>query len=213
MVSEKNIYNTFLRISRSQNGLPFRLRKQWEGFEETEAYAHVLRLKNFFSRNNLVNINEFFLAPYTIYPGESGFDLPFYSSQKAIKVYSMAMKKKLLLSPDDDYHLNSILQGLKFIKTFCKERDIEVDGYIGFKLGVQNEFIGHLKNRQVSIYNLFAFKDFEKTILQHDPDLLRFTLGELYDSIDVFRTKYYNSQKAKILATSGLKKIIKRVDL
>ena len=72
IISEKNIYNTFLKISRSQSGLPYKLRKQWHGFENTEYYPLVLRLKNFFIRNQSVDMIEYFKAPYTIYPGESG---------------------------------------------------------------------------------------------------------------------------------------------
>ena len=209
MISEKTIYNTFLKISRGHSGLPYRLRKQWDGFEETEFYPLVMRLKNFFTRNHSVDMTDFFAAPYTLYPGESGFDLHFYSSPKAIKVYTLAQKKKLLLPPDDDYHLQKIILGLKFIKEYCKDNNIDVDDYIHQKIGVQNTFIVHLKERKISIYNLFAFIDFDRVFRNHDPDLLRFTLGELYDNISVFRTKYFNSQKAKLLAIQGLKKIKK----
>ena len=127
MISEKIIYNTFLKISRSQSGLPYKLRKQWHGFEDTEAYPHVLRLKNFFSRNSGINMNDFFSAPYTVYPGESGFDIGFYSSQKAIKVYSLALKKKMNLSPDDTYHLEKIAAGLRYIRNFCIQKNINID--------------------------------------------------------------------------------------
>lgn len=209
MISEKIIYNTFLKISRSQSGLPYRLRKQWHGFESTEAYPHVLRLKNFFSRNSGIDINEFFNAPYTVYPGESGFDIGFYSSQKAIKVYTLAIKKKMNLSPDDKYHLEKIASGLKFIKRFCIEKNIAVEDYPNFKDGIQNIFIVHLKEHRISIYNLFAFDTFEKAFIQNDPDLLRFTLGEIFDLVPVYRTKYLNSNLAKKLAALGLKKIIK----
>jgi len=209
MISEKIIYNTFLKISRSQSGLPYRLRKQWHGFESTEAYPHVLRLKNFFLRNSGIDINEFFNAPYTVYPGESGFDIGFYSSQKAIKVYTLAIKKKMNLSPDDKYHLEKIASGLKFIKRFCIEKNIAVEDYPNFKDGIQNIFIVHLKEHRISIYNLFAFDTFEKAFIQNDPDLLRFTLGEVFDLVPVYRTKYLNSNLAKKLAALGLKKIIK----
>ena len=209
MISEKTIYNTFLKISRSHSGLPYRLRKQWDGFDKTEFYPLVIRLKNFFSRNTTVDINEYFSAPYTLYPGESGFDLHFYSSPKAIKVYALAQKKKMLLSPDDNYHLSKIVQGLNYIQSFCKTNNIDLDEYLHQKNGVQNVFIVHLKERKISIYNLFAFKEFEKIIKLHDPDLLRFTLGELYDNIELFRTKYLNSNKAKQLATQGMQKIKK----
>jgi len=207
MISEKFIYNTFLRISRSQSGLPFRLRKQWHGFEDTEYYPLVLRLKNFFSRNQSVDMNEFFAAPYTVYPGESGFDLAFYSSPKAIKVYTMSLKKKMLLPPDDMYHLEHISRGLKYIQQFCYTKKIPIEQYLKYKEGVQSGFVVHLKNRKISIYNLFAFADFDKYLKENDPDLLRFTLGELYDQIPVFRTKYLGSIKAKVLAAYGLDKI------
>lgn len=208
MISEKIIYNTFLKISRSQAGLPYRLRKQWDGFESTPQYQHILRLKNFFSRNKSVDIKEFFSAPFTIYPGESGFDLPFYSSPKAIKIYTLAQKKKLFLSPDDEFHLNSIARGIKYIWRFTREKNIELLDYPKFKEGIQASFIIHLKERRISIYNLFAFECFEKELLQHDPDILRFTLGELYDNIAVFRTKFLTSKSAKVLAVQGLRRLI-----
>lgn len=207
MISEKLIYNLFLKISRSKNGLPYRLRKQWHGFEETEHYQHVLRLKNFFTRNNSVDINEFFLAPYTMYPGESGFDLTFYSSPKAVKIYSLSLKKKMLLPPDDTYHLEHIAKGLKFIQQFCYTRKIAIENYLKHKEGVQSGFVVHLKQRKISIYNLFAFGEFDRYLKENDPDLLRFTLGELYDQIPIYRTKYLGSIKAKILAAKGLDKV------
>ena len=207
MISEKIIYNTFLRISRTQSGLPFRLRKQWHGFEETPYYPQVIRLKNFFTRNRSVDIMEFFHAPYTVYPGESGFDLAFYSSPKAIKVYTIAQKKKLLLPPDDTYHLNNIAKRLKYIQRFCSDKGTAVIDYINHKEGIQSSYIVHLKERKISIYNLFAFGDFERNFSQHDPDLLRFTLGDIYDNIAVFRTKFLTSKSAKLLAKQGLEKI------
>lgn len=208
MISEKIIYNVYLKTSRSNAGLPFRFRKQWHGFENTPHYQHVLRLRNFFSRNKGVDINEFFTAPYTIYPGESGFDLAFYSSPKAIKIYTMAQKKKLFLDPDNVYHLNNIAKGLKYIFRFCKEKNIKLLDYPKFKEGIQSTFVTHIKERRVSIYNLFAFENFEKELISTDADILKFTLGEIYDNLDVFRTKFLNSKSAKKLAIFGLKRLL-----
>lgn len=207
MISEKIIYNLFLKISRTHAGLPYRYRKQWHGFEETPHYQHVLRLKNFFHRNKSVDVNEFFSAPYTVYPGESGFDLTFYSSPKAIKIYTMAQKKKLFLPPDNQYHLNNIAKGLKYIFRFCKEKNILLSEYLKYKTGVQPIFITHLKERRISIYNLFAFENMDRELREVDPGILKFTLGEIYDNIDMFRTKYFTSKIAKKVATLGLKKL------
>lgn len=211
MISEKLIYNIFLKTSRSKSGLPYRLRKQWHGFEESPQYAKVLKLKNFFDRNRSVSMEDFFDAPYTIYPGESGFDLDFFSSQKAITVYTLSLKKKMLLDPDDNYHLQHIARGLKFIQSFCYKKRLDLSQYLKHKEAVQGEFIVHLKERKVSIYNLLAFIDFDRYIALHDPDLLRFTLGDIYDNIPVFRTKYLNSKIAKKVAEIGLNKIEKNL--
>lgn len=209
MISEKIIYNTFLKTSRSKSGLPYRLRKQWHGFENTPHYAHVLKLKNFFGRNRSVDMAEFFEAPYTIYPGESGFDLDFYSSQKAIKIYTLALRKKMLLDPDDQYHLNQVSKGLKFILRFCQENNIGLNKYLSFTTGVQRQFVTHLKDRKISIYNLFAFTDFDKEFKTGDADILRFTLSDIYDNIDIFRTKYLNSRLLRKIAEIGLAKVEK----
>jgi len=212
MIDEKIIYNAFLKVSRSKQSLPYRLRKHWEGFEESIAYPYTVKLKNLFTRNKHIDVFDFFNAPYTIYPGESGFDLSFYTSQKAIKIYSMYMKKQLTQSPDSEYHLNHILKGLKFIKKFCISKNINIEEYISFKENTQHSFIIHLKRRFVSVYNLFAFKNFESIIKNCDPDITRFTIGDMYDQIPVFRTKFLNSDKAKFLASSGLEKIKKNED-
>jgi hypothetical protein len=205
---ERLIYNTYLKYSRGKLGMPYRVRKHWEGFETSTAFPKVNKLKNFFSRNQNVSIEDFFNAPYTIYPGESGFDLDFYASQKAIKIYSLFLKKQMhQLSPDDDFHLKHISKGLKFILEFCRERGIEIDDYIAYKDGVQSSFIVHIKERKISLYNLFGFNQFEKYFYSNDPDVVRFTLGELYDSLPIYRTKYLASKKAKSLVVLGLKKI------
>lgn len=207
MISEKLIYNLYLKTSRSSSGLPFRLRKQWHGFENTEYYPKVLKLKNFFNRNKNVDIVEFFQAPYTVYAGESGFDLDFYSSQKAISTYTLSLKRKMMLGPDDKYHLDRISRGLKFIQKYCIINKLQLCDYLKHRDGVQSSFVVHLKERKISIYNLLAFEDFDKQLKMHDPDLLRFTLGDTYDQIPVYRTKYLNSNIAKKFSQKGLQKI------
>lgn len=205
---ERLIYNTYLKYSRGKLGMPYRVRKHWEGFEESSAFPKVNKLKNFFTRNQNVSIDEFFNAPYTVYQGESGFDLDFYASQKAIKIYSMYLKKQMQsLLPDDEYHLKQISKGLKFILTFCKENKIKLEDYISFKEGVQSSFIIHIKERKISLYNLFGFENFERYFYSNDPDVARFTLGEIYDMLPTYRTKFLASKKAKPLVVAGLLKI------
>jgi hypothetical protein len=117
----------------------------------------------------------------------------------------------MLLDPDDTYHLNNIIKGLKFIKVFCQQQKLPLSGYLSLKTAVQYDFIVHLKDRKISIYNLFAFLQFDHYMSLQDPDLLRFTLGDVYDNIPIYRTKFLNSKYAKKIAQAGLQKIENKI--
>ena len=54
---EKNIYNTYLRISRSQQNSPYKLRKNFNNFEDTENYVYVKRLAGFFRSYKHVDLD------------------------------------------------------------------------------------------------------------------------------------------------------------
>jgi len=67
---EKYIYNTYLRIYRTQQNKPFRYRKNFTDFTEHELYVFVKRLGNFFKKFKHINIDLFFKAPYELYPDD-----------------------------------------------------------------------------------------------------------------------------------------------
>ena len=82
----EQIYNTYLRVSRTKKNLPFKLRKDFSDIQKEERYPILLKLENFFKRNPYVNLNDFFEAPYHVYEDEKDFILDFYLSQKAVKI-------------------------------------------------------------------------------------------------------------------------------
>lgn len=208
-----DIYNTFLRISRSRQNKPYKLRSNFDGFEKTENYLPVLKLKNFFDRNYTVNMEDFFTAPYEVYEENSYYDLDFYNSLVAVKVYNMYCVKKNQLNPDSELQVNSILRGLKFIQNFCSEKKIKLSQYLTHKEvgSLTNSFIMHLKDKSVSIYNLFAFKDFQKIYGSMDFEVLRFILGDLPLRVSIYRSQFYGSKKAKQISIIGLKTIEKNI--
>lgn len=208
-----DIYNTYLRISRSRQNKPYRLRSNFDDFEKSENYLPVLKLKNFFDRNFTVNIEDFFTAPYEVYDEDAYYDLDFYNSLAAVKVYSMFCVKKNQLNPDSELQINSILRGLKFIQNFCTEKRIKLNQYLSHKEpnSLTNSFILHLKDKSVSIYNLFAFKDFQKIYGSLDFEVLRFILGDLPLRVSIYRSQYYGSKKAKQISIIGLKTIEKNI--
>jgi len=90
---EQHIYNCYLATVRSGNGKPFRLRKNWSGFEKKPEYFHIKKLANFFSRHDNIDINEFFKAPFVVYPEPANYDLKFYTTLKSVKVYKIYKNK------------------------------------------------------------------------------------------------------------------------
>ena len=70
-----------------------------------------------------------------------------------------------------------------------------------------NTFILHLKEHKISIYILFGFPDGEDRLRRIGNDMMKFIFGDLKNKLDIFRSRYYTSIKAKILVKEGLKKI------
>ena len=90
---EKRIYNSYLAVTRSMNNKPFRLRKNFDGFEDKPEYIYVKKLANLFNRHHNLNIDDFFRAPFTIYQDPEIYSIQFYTTQKAIKVYKIHLNK------------------------------------------------------------------------------------------------------------------------
>lgn len=55
---------------------------------------YVKRIANFLERNPSVDMEEFFDAPYKVYPDGEYFDLKFFTSPKAVSVYKMNKNSK-----------------------------------------------------------------------------------------------------------------------
>lgn len=210
----KLLYNTYLRISRKKQNKPFKLRQNWEGFDESENFVLITKLKNFFDRNEVVNIEDFFLAPYEVYPEESFYDLQYYNTISAVKVYNIYCNIKSNLDPDSETQINSVLRGLKFIRDYCIKNKIKLNDYLSFKenKATTNAFIVHLKEKNVSIYNLFAFSDFERIYGRIDQFVLKFVLNDLANKISIYRGKFYGSKKCKYVSTKGLLAIEKEIN-
>lgn len=195
---EQYIYNCYLETSRKINNLPFRYRKDFEDFDKKEEFIYVNKLSNFFGKFESINVKDFFEAPYFVY-NEKYFDLKFFTSQKAIKAYTIYQTKFLVDNPDNDKTIEKIKESFIFLYKFCKEKNITFDNYIDFiqtdnKL---NQFFIHLKNRDIILYVLFVFPNFDKTLKNLDKELKELMFGDTINNINFFRTKYYSSSRAK----------------
>jgi hypothetical protein len=208
----EQIYNTYLRISRSKKNLPYKLRKDFNNIQDEEIYPSLLKLENFFKRNQYVNLNDFFEAPYLLYEDENFFDLSFYLSQKAIKAYNIFQRKKTYLDPDSDIQIKSVQDGNFFIYQFCKANKIKLNEYLSHKTNAMNTVFIHLKEKNISIYNCLAMSNFQKCMNEQNFELLEFMLGDVISRISNFRTKFYSSTKCKKASIEGLKIIQEQLD-
>jgi hypothetical protein len=198
-------------VSRSSKGLPFKLRKNFDKFEENPDYGYVMRLGLFFSRFPHIKVESFFAAPYEVYPDgkEDYFNLKFYISPKAIRMYSIYQTQRENDPADSDSQIQFIIQSLKFILHYCRTNNIPIHEYLDRKdSGDLYVFIEHLRQRQTSIYTLFAFENFERRLNEYSNSRLKFTLGENFmNELASRKIVYYNSNRAKCIAEQGLDKI------
>jgi hypothetical protein len=208
----ENIYNTYLRISRGKRNLPYKNRKDFSNITDDEKYPTLLKLENFFKRNSYVNLNNFFEAPYELYTDEKYFDLDFYLTQKAIKIYNLYQKKKTYMDPDSDIQIKSVKDGLLFIYGFCKKNELSLEEYLTHKTNSMNSFFLHLKEKEISIYNCLAFANFQKVVNENNYEILEFMLGDIVSKISIFRTKFYASNKCKKISHDGLKILKETLD-
>ena len=59
-----------------------------------------------------------------------------------------------------------------------------------------------VKSRNVIVYALFIFPNFDKVIKTYDREIKEFTFGDTFSNLNFYRTKYYSSSKAKKLCTA-----------
>jgi hypothetical protein len=204
---EKLIYNTHLRISRSKKGQPFKYRKDFNFLNDI--YVNSLKkITIFLAKFPHIKIEDFIKAPYEIYPDEQHFELDYYTTLKATKAYTLYMKRRESLDPDNDEQLKNIIESLKYISSFCRERNIDVSEYIQHRTSNSASYILHLKEHRVNVYSLFGFQAFERSIRDQDTELLKFILGDDFlNNLSTFRLKFFASKKAKILVELGIQKI------
>ena len=204
---EKLIYNTYLAVSRSSRNKPFKLRKDFEKIDEAQFIA-IKRIATFLKKFPHIKMEDYFKAPYSLYPDEQYFPLDYYASLKATRSYTLFQKKVVNMDTDSEEQLSNIKQSLIFILNFCNEVRVSPLNYINHKTNNEYSFMVHLREHKVNIYTLLGFETFEKNLKSRDAEVARFIIGEdVYNNISMYRTKLYNSKKALRLVDLGLKKI------
>lgn len=201
---QKKIYNEHLKSSRIAKGQPFRLRKNFEKLHESDK-LNLIRLESFFASNEYINISDFFNSPYSIYSKDEYFDLKFFTTQKAIAVYSLYMKH--IMEADPDSIIDRIVFGVKFINKFCSDNNITLDQFADHETGLYPTFILHLKKFIYPLYVIFYIQNGEKNFNKIPLDERIFLFSDnVYGNIPELNRKVKKSVNAHRVLTAWVNK-------
>lgn len=202
----RKIYNTYLKVSRGNLGKPFRYRKDFSNFDKDKLKL-LNKLAKFFRSYPHIDVEDYLSAPYKVWQQDSYIPLDFYIKRNSLKVYKDFKKLQVMRDPDTKEQLEFIIDSLKYINKFCKERGISIEDYIDYRDGGVSAYLIHLKEHKVSIYTLYGFPKFKSDFFDVDSELKKVFYGDYYLDIDIFYRKYITSSKAKKLVEKGLRKL------
>lgn len=199
---EKNIYNAYLIASRSVQNKPFKIRKDFSSIDD-ETYILLKKLALFFIKNNSVKLNDYFIASYDYYGKENYFDLKYFLTPKAIKCFSLYMKKKETQSPDNEETINNCKECCSFIFKYCKEHNLTLDEYKNLINGTTPIVMQHIRDHNINFYVLHGL-ECEKIIRQVEPDLLDFFIKDFNNILNETRVNFQKSTRLKVVIRKAL---------
>ena len=95
---EEILYNEYLRSSRTAKRQPYKWRKDFSDLKP-ETVITLKRISRLLTKLSHIKSVDFFKAPYHLYPDDN-FDLKFFTTQKALKMYTVYMKSLEEGDPD-----------------------------------------------------------------------------------------------------------------
>jgi len=195
---------------RSSKGKPYKLKKKFDDIEPEKEYS-LKKLSLFFNSHKEIKPEEFFLASYKLYPDEPFFDLKYFTTLKAIKAYTTFQKDRESLDPDSEEQINFTKESILYINKFCKDNNIAFKNYLTHISVKTPTFLIHLKERNINIYSVIGFKNFEKYFFSIDKEILNLMFNESFiDNISTFKIKFFNSNRCKMLVNKALNFVVKK---
>lgn len=191
--SEKDIYNTYLKVSRQSDGKPYKKRINFDSMED-ETKLILTKLDRFFQQYPNVKGCDFFKAPHAAYEDSGYYPLEFYITSKAKKLYATYMKKLELESPDTLESLKKLQESLSFVYKYCVENEISIEDYKDHTPEQLPIFIEHLKSHKISFYTLHALT-FQK--IPVESQILNFIFGDFYITFQKTKNMFYSSKRMK----------------
>lgn len=201
------IYNAYLGTSRRAMNQPWKARKNFDDFEKTPDGIICRKLELFFKKFPQISPYEFFKAPYEVYKDGSTFPLNFYTTQKAIAVYTALQKQKQEESPDTENQIKNIKDSLKYIAKQCFEQKITLEQYSSSKGGFSYapaSFVDFAEKR-INIYVLIKLPFFDVQLNSLNLQDKELYLKETFNNIAKYKMRLNTSTRAKSLIDEGLR--------
>jgi hypothetical protein len=203
---EEMLYNEYLKASRSSKNKPYKLRKDFSDISP-EVIVTLKRISRLLLKLTNIKPVDFFKAPFALYP-EDYFDLKFFTTQKALKMYTTFMKTLESSDPDSLQLLEQTRDSLLYIQRFLRDENISLDEYCHHKTNLLPTFLLHLKERSINFYALFALPNVERVLKDQDKDVIKFMFDEsFFDKYSTYFTRFLQSKKCKLLVNYVLKSI------
>jgi hypothetical protein len=202
---QKRIYNTHLAVSRHLRQKPFRLRTDFSNIESEKVTA-LKKLATFSFKWPDLNLQEYFAAPYKLYPDVEYFSLTYFASMKAITAYSIYKKQLEIQAPDSQ--INNIRESLSYITKFCIDNKIQLDDYPLYKKnGIEPEWMYHMKRGKITPYVMFEFSNIFSLIQDIPEDERTLLLGNFGQNFLEYRSRYNESKKLKPFLKEAYQKV------
>jgi hypothetical protein len=193
-------------------GRPYKLRKNFEGFEDNKNYPYVRKISNMFKSCPHISLDDYFIAPYKVYELDEGqsYTLQFYASMKALGCYKQYMVIKELSNPDEEHQLDFIQRSFRFIGKFCYDNKItSFDDYITCKKGFTPEWMKHYAEKKISLLCLLESDNIFDIIMGIEEEHRSLLLGDLEHRFYKIKGEYLRSSKAKVIVKNTINKLNK----
>ena len=199
---EKSIYNSYLIASRTVQNKPFKLRQDFTSID-SQVYTTLKKLGLFFEKNHNIKQVDFFTAPFSYYGADNFFDIHFFLTPKAIKCYSLYIKKKETQDPDNADTISSTKNCCVFIYKYCKDNNLTLHDYKNLINGTTPIVLQHLRDHSINFYTLHGLQC-DRTIRQVEPDLLEFFISNFENLLNDTRINFQRSIKLKVIVREAL---------
>lgn len=192
---QKKIYNDYLKALAKVNERPYKLRQNFDDFDEANK-THLYRLELFFNQFKHIEPYDFFIA-YLKCRDIKHAQLQDYLKYGAIVAYGKYNKSRYDDFIDSDSSIESFITGFKNIIGFCLRNNLPTKEY---RTAVNNAGVPwpliHLNEQKISYYHLHAL-DISRTDLKND------YIEIMFQDFD----KIFKETKQKYISSNKLKNI------